>query len=87
MRLLLFVVAAVAFLVSLLPVLYPGSIVAALGMPVNVFVAETLRNLFKVRTDALIVMGEGTSHVLTLQGVLAVYLPILGLTFLALRTR
>jgi hypothetical protein len=87
MKLLLFVVAVVGFLVSLLPVIYPGSILAALGMPVNVFVAETLRNLFDMRADTLVVMGEGNSHELTLQGVLIVFLPLIGLSFLALRTR
>jgi hypothetical protein len=87
MKLLLFIVAVIAFLVSLLPVMYPGSILAALGMPVNVFLAETLRNLFNLRAETLVVMGEGSSHELTLRGVLAVFLPIIGLTFLALRTR
>ena len=87
MRVLLFAVAVVACLVSLLPVMYPGSILAALGMPVNVFVAETLRNQLNVRSETLVVMGEGTSHELTLQGVLVVFLPIIGLTLLALRIR
>lgn len=87
MRLLLFVVAIVAFLVSLLPVFYPGTILAALGMPLNAFVAETLRNMLNVRSESFVIMGEGSSHVLTLQGVLAVYLPILGVSLLALRRR
>jgi hypothetical protein len=87
MRLLLFVGALIGGLVSLLPILYPGTIVGALGTPVNVLVAETLRNTFNVRNEALVIMGEGSSHVLTVAGVLAVYVPIIGLTLLALRSR
>jgi hypothetical protein len=87
MRLLLFVMALIGCLVSLLPILYPGTIVGALGTPVNVFVAETLRNTFNVRNETLVIMGEGSGHILTIPGVLAVYLPLLGLTLLALRSR
>jgi hypothetical protein len=87
MRLLLFLGALIGGLVSLLPIFYPGTIVGALGTPVNVFVAETLRNTFNVRNEALVIMGEGSSHVLTVAGVMAVYLPLLGLGYLALRSR
>jgi hypothetical protein len=87
MRLLLMIVLTLALLVSLLPIAYPGTIVGSLGIPVNVFVAEVLRNTFKVRSESLVIVGEGASHMLTLQGVLAVYLPLLGLGMLVFRGR
>jgi hypothetical protein len=87
MRLLLMVVVTLALVVSLLPIVYPGTIVGSLGMPVNVFVAEVLRNTFKVRSESLVIMGEGAAHMLTLRGVLAVYIPILGLGMLVFRGR
>lgn len=87
MRQLLFIVLTIGFLASLLPVIYPGTILGALGMPVNAFVAELLRDMFRVSTGTLVMMGEGSSHVLTLQGVLLLYLPALGMTLLALRGR
>jgi hypothetical protein len=89
MRLLLVVVGSIALLASLLPVAYPGSALGSLGMPVNVFAAEVLHSTFKIRSESLIIVGEGrgTAHMLTLQGVLALYLPLLGLGLLAFRGR
>jgi hypothetical protein len=87
MRLLLVVVGSIALLASLLPVAYPGSVLGSLGMPVNVFAAEVLHNTFRIRSEKLIIVGEGTAHMLTLQGVLALYLPLLGLGMLAFRGR
>jgi hypothetical protein len=87
MRLLLLVVMALGGLVSLLPILYPGTIVGTLGMPVNAFLAELLRSLFHVQDGALVIMGEGAAHMLTVQGVLAVFLPLVGVTLLAYRGR
>lgn len=87
MRQLLFIVLVIAFLASLLPVIYPGTILGALGMPLNVFLAEALREMFRVRTGALLMAGEGPNYMLTLQGVLLLYLPALGMTLLALRGR
>jgi hypothetical protein len=87
MRLLLLVVMVIGGLVSLLPILYPGTVVGSLGMPVNAFIAETLRSLLNLQDGALVVMGEGAAHMLTVQGVLAVFLPLLGMTFLAYRGR
>jgi len=87
MRQLLFVILTVGFLASLLPVMYPGSILGSLGMPVNVFVAELLREMFSVQDGSLVMIGEGTSRMLTLQGVLLLYLPALGMTLLVLRGR
>ena len=87
MRQLLFTVLVIAFLASMLPVLYPGTILGALGMPLNVFVAEAIREMFRVRSEALLMAGEGQNYMLTLQGVLLLYLPALGVMLLALRGR
>jgi hypothetical protein len=87
MRLLLLVVLGIGGFVSMLPVWYPGTVVGTLGMPVNAFVAELLRSFLKVQQGSLVIMGEGATHMLTVQGVLAVFLPLLGLSFLAYRGR
>jgi hypothetical protein len=88
MRLLLVVVGITALFASLLPVAYPGSALGSLGMPVNAFAAEILHNTFKIRSESLIIVGEGArTHMLTMQGVLALYLPLLGLGMLAFRGR
>lgn len=84
MLLLLFIVVVVAFLVSLLPAIYPGTIVSMLGAPVNGAIAEFIATTLKVGVGSLVVPAKG-GYVLTVQGVLAFYVPLMVLLFLASR--
>lgn len=86
MLLLLLIVVGVAFLVSLLPVFYPGTIVSMLGAPLNGVVAEFFATTLKLGKGSLVVpVKDGWA--LTLEGVLAFYVPILLLMFLVSRGR
>ena len=84
MLLLLFIVVVVCFFVSLLPALYPGTIVSMLGAALNGVVAEFLATTLKLGTGTLVVAVKG-GYVLTVQGVLAFYVPLMLLLFLASR--
>ncbi len=86
MALLLFVSVALAFGASLLAVLFPGTVVGSFGLPLNVFLAEALVRNSPVDLGSL-VEREGGTYLLTLPGVLLVYLPVLGLLVLATRGR
>lgn len=81
MALLLFVAAALAFGASLLTALFPGTVVGSFGLPLNVVLAEALATRAPFQGGSLVAREAGVS-VLTLPGVLVVYLPILGLLFL-----
>ena len=82
----LFVVLATGFGVSLLPVLFPGALVGQPGAYVNHLLARLLIATFGSAPGVLVGLERGAIG-LTLQGVLAVYLPPLILALLILRGR
>lgn len=84
MLVLLLIVVTIAFTASLLPILYPGSLVSVLGTPLNVFFAELLGNTFQVGRGTLVTREQG-AYALTFEGVVAVYGPALFLILLGLR--
>lgn len=84
MRVLLLVVVTIAFIASLLPVLYPGSLMSILGTPLNAFLGELLGETFRVGRGTLVTRGPG-AYTLTFEGVLAVYGPLLILILLGMR--
>jgi len=79
-------VVGVCFLASLLPVLFPGAFVSGLGLILNHELGELLVATLGVGQGTLVV-GPPGQGALSLQGVLAVYLPALGLLLLLLRRR
>jgi hypothetical protein len=86
----LFVVVAIAFLVSILPFFFPGSIIGALGAGLNGVIGETLLQWFDLTSTPLIervpgAYGGPAGMALSFAGVLALYLPILIVLGLILR--
>jgi hypothetical protein len=81
---LLLVVLTIAFVASLLPVLYPETIVSLLGTPLNAFLGDILGSTLHVGNGTLVTRGQG-EYTLTLEGVLAVYGPVFFLLLLGLR--
>jgi hypothetical protein len=76
MVLLLSVVVTVCFVASLLPFLMPGAAIGLLGKALNDALGDPLWNLLPAVRGTLVVSGaEGP--VLTLQGVLVLYIPLL----------
>jgi hypothetical protein len=86
----LFVVVAIAFLVSILPFFFPGSMIGALGAGLNGIIGETLLQWFDLTSTPLVervpgAYGGPAGMALTFSGVLALYLPILVVLGLILR--
>lgn len=86
MLILLSIVVGVGFLVSLLPVFYPGTIVSMLGAPLNGVIADFFATTLKLGRGSLVVPAQD-GWALTLQGVLAFYAPLMLLLFLGSRGR
>lgn len=76
MALILTVVVTVCFVASLLPFLLPGAVIGLLGKVLNDALGDPLWALVPAARGALVTTGaEGP--MLTLQGVLALYVPLL----------
>jgi hypothetical protein len=76
MALILTVIVLVCFLASLLPFLMPGTVVGILGNVLNDALGDPVWALLPPARGSLVTSGaEGP--VLTLQGVLALYVPLL----------
>ena len=86
MVLVLTVVVAVCFGASLLPFLFPGAVVGLFGVILNSGLGELLVLILGVSPGALVTGGSG-GVILTLPGVLAVYVPLLLLLLFVQRNR
>jgi hypothetical protein len=76
MTLILTVVVAVCFIASLLPFLLPGAVIGLLGKVLNDTLGDPVWSFVPVGRGILATSGPA-GPVLTLQGVLAVYVPLL----------
>lgn len=85
MLLLVLIVVAICFLASLLPFLFPGALISALGVVLNQTLGGFLMAL-GVGLGSLVSGGSGQAA-LTFQGVLVVYLPPLVVILFILRGR
>jgi hypothetical protein len=82
----LLMIALTGFGASLLPFLFPGSLVSLLGVNLNHMLGGLLASILQVDTGTL-VERAGDGHALTFPGVLVVYLPILVALAFILRGR
>ena len=78
MALIVTVILTVCFLVSLLPYLLPGTAVGLIGKVLNDALGDPVWQLLPFARGTLVASANG-NPVLTLQGVLAIYMPLLGL--------
>ncbi len=78
--LLVAVVIVVCFLAALLPFLFPGAVIALFGKLLNDALGDPLWNLVPAARGILVTSGSG-GPMLTLEGVLAVYIPVLAALF------
>lgn len=78
--LLVAVVIVVCFLAALLPFLFPGAVIALFGKLLNDTLGDPLWNLVPAARGILVTSGSG-GPMLTLEGVLAVYIPVLAALF------
>ena len=86
MALILMVVVTVCFVASLLPFLLPGAVIGLLGTVLNDALGDPLWALVPPARGLLVVSGaEGP--MLTLQGVLALYVPLVLILLLSQRGR
>ena len=76
MTLILTVVVSVCFVASLLPFLLPGSVIGLLGKVLNDALGDPLWALVPAARGMLVTSGS-EGPVLTLQGVLVIYIPLL----------
>jgi hypothetical protein len=76
MALILMVVVLVCFVASLLPFMLPGAVIGLLGNVLNGALGDPLWALLPVARGTLVTSGSEGS-LLTLRGVLAVYVPLL----------
>jgi hypothetical protein len=76
MLLVLTVVVTVCFIASLLPFMFPGGAIGLLGKVLNDAIGDPLWNLVPSVRRVLVISPPG-GPMLTLEGVLVVYLPIL----------
>jgi hypothetical protein len=76
MALILTVVVAVCFLASLLPFMLPGAAIGLLGKILNDALGDPLWNLVPAARGTLVRSGSA-GPMLTLQGVLVIYVPLL----------
>jgi hypothetical protein len=86
MLLVLGVVIVVCFLAALLPFLFPGAIIALFGKLLNDALGDPLWNLVPAARGILVTSGSG-GPMLTLEGVLAVYMPLLAALLFLQRRR
>ena len=80
MALILMVILLVCFLASLLPFMVPGAVIGLLGKVLNDALGDPVWKLLPF-TRGTLVVSESGNPVLTFQGVLAVYLPLLFLLY------
>ena len=76
MALILTVVVTVCFVASLLPFLFPGAVIGLLGKVLNDALGDPLWALVPAARGTLVINGS-EGPVLTLYGVLALYVPLL----------
>jgi hypothetical protein len=86
MALMLTVVVTVCFIASLLPFMLPGAVIGLLGKVLNDALGDPLWALIPAVRGTLVVSGS-EGPVLTLRGVLAVYVPLLVLLLWSQRGR
>lgn len=86
MLLVLAVVVVVCFLAALLPFLFPGAVIALFGKLLNDALGDPLWNLVPAARGILVTSGSG-GPMLTLEGVLAVYIPVLAALLVLRRWR
>jgi hypothetical protein len=86
MALIVTVIVAVCFLASLLPFLLPGAAIGLIGKVLNDALGDPVWAFLPFARGTLVTSGAG-NPVLTLQGVLAVYAPLLALLFWQQRGR
>jgi hypothetical protein len=84
--LLLTVVVTVCFFAALLPFLLPGTIIALFGKLLNDALGDPLWNLVPAARGRLVTSGSG-GPMLTRDGVLAVYIPLLVVLLVLQRRR
>jgi hypothetical protein len=80
------VIVTVCFLASLLPYLMPGTGISLIGKVLNDTLGDPVWQLLPFARGTLAV-SVGGNPVLTLEGVLAVYMPLLALLFWSQRGR
>jgi hypothetical protein len=86
MLLLLTVVVTVCFVAALLPFLVPGAVIGLFGKILNDVLGDPMWNLVPAARGVLVTSGpDGT--MLTREGVLAVYVPLLVVLLLLQRRR
>ncbi|HEY7142198.1 MAG TPA: hypothetical protein VIE44_19050 [Methylomirabilota bacterium] len=76
MALILTVVVTVCFVASLLPFLFPGAVIGLLGKVLNDGLGDPVWALLPFARGTLVMAGAG-EPMLTLQGVLVLYVPVL----------
>jgi hypothetical protein len=76
MLLVLAVVVTVCFIASLLPFMLPGAAIGLLGKVLNDAIGDPLWNLVPAARRILVYDGPG-GPMLTLEGVLVIYVPLL----------
>jgi hypothetical protein len=86
MVLLLTVVVAVCFVAALLPFLFPGAVIGLFGKILNDALGDPMWNLVPAARGLLVRGGPG-GPMLTREGVLAVYVPLLVVLLLLGRRR
>lgn len=86
MLLLLTVVVIVCFLAALLPFLFPGAVIGLFGKILNDALGDPMWNLVPV-ARGMLVTSEAAGPMLTREGVLAVYIPLLVVLLLLQRRR
>jgi hypothetical protein len=86
MLLVLTVVLVVCFLAALLPFLFPGAVIALFGKLLNDALGDPLWNLIPAARGVLVTSGS-SGPMLTLEGVLAVYMPLLAALLFLQRRR
>ena len=86
MALIFTVVVSVCFVASLLPFLFPGTVVGLLGKVLNDALGDPLWALVPAARGPL-VRSAAEGPMLTLQGVLVLYVPLLLILFLSQRGR
>ena len=86
MALMLTVVVTVCFVASLLPFMLPGAVIGLLGKVLNDALGDPLWTLVPAARGILVTSGS-EGPLLTLRGVLALYVPLLALLLLGQRGR
>lgn len=86
MLLVLTVMVVVCFLAALLPFLFPGAAIGLFGKILNDALGDPLWNLVPAARGMLVASGPG-GPVLTREGVLAIYVPLLAVLLWLRRRR